>query len=263
MTTTALTLRRDYLGSHRRMILGRALAATLAGSVPVPFLDDWLTTQLLGGAYRRLAAARQVDLDDEAVKNLVHGKSAPASWQEMAASAVGYRIATKAWKRLLVAVAATRRARAASRTFLTLTLFDHYCMRLHEGLGLDGDKALMVRESIASALDQTPGSFSFEPFRRGALAAARATLRAPLELADIASGGALRRYLDKRRDFHDPSAVSELDQVIDQQLAESSSFLGRAVTAVELQLSAEVNPYLDQAIERLDRIWREHTGKAT
>jgi hypothetical protein len=261
MTTEALTLRRDYLGSHRRLILGRSLAATLAGVVPVPFVDDWLVTTILGGAFRRIAAARQVDLDDVAVKNLVHGKSGPASWQEMAASAIGYRIATRTWKRLLVAVAAARRARAASRTFLVLTLFDHYCMRLHEGLGLDGDAALELRDAINSALDQTPGSFSFEPFRRGALAAARATLRAPLELADIATGGALRRFLDKRREVHDPDAVTELDQVIDQQLAESSSFLGRAVTAVELQLSAEVNPYLDHAIERLDRIWREREQK--
>lgn len=257
MTTEALTLRRDYLGSHRRLILGRAIAATLAGAIPVPFVDDWLVTALLGGAYRRIAAARQVDLDEDAVKNLVHGRSGPVAWQEMAASAVGYRIATRTWKRLLIAVAAARRAQAASRTFLVLTLFDHYCMRLHEGLGLTGDDALALRESIDSALDQTPGSFSFEPFRRGALAAARATLRAPLELADIASGGALRRYLDKRRDVHDPAAVSELDQVIDQQLAESSSFLGRAVRSVELQLSAEVNPYLDHAIERLDKIWHE------
>ncbi len=258
MTTEALTLRRDYLGSHRRMILGRALAATLAGSIPVPFVDDYLVSAILGGAFRRIAAARQVDLDDDAIRNLVHGRASPASWSEMATSAVGYRLATQTWKRLLVAVAAARRARAASRTFLVLTLFDHYCTRLHEGIGLDGDAALQLRDSIVSALDQTPGSFSLEPFRRGALAAARATLRAPLELADIATGGALRRFLDRRRgDVHDPDTISELDQVIDQQLAESSSFLGRAATAVELQLSAEVNPYLDHAIERLDRIWRE------
>jgi hypothetical protein len=256
VTTEALTLRRDYLGAHRRMIVGRALASTLAGTVPVPFIDDWLVSTVLGSAFRRIATARQVDLDDQAVANLVHGRSSPASWTDIAASAVGYRIATRAWKRFLVALAAARRARAASRTFLVLTLFDHYCTRLHVGFGLDGPTALALREAIDSALDQTPGSFSFEPFRRGALAAARATLKAPLELADIATGGALRRFLERRREIHEPAPVSELDQVIDQQLAEHSSFLGRAVTAIELQLSAEVNPYLDAAIDRLDRIWR-------
>jgi hypothetical protein len=256
VTTEALTLRRDYLGAHRRMIVGRALATTFAGTVPVPFLDDWLVSTVFGGAFRRIAHARQVDLDDQAISNLVHGRSAPASWADMATTAVGYRIATRTWKRLLVAVAAARRARAAARTFLVLTLFDHYCTRLHTGMGLDGPAALALREAIDSALDQTPGSFSFEPFRRGALAAARATLKAPLELADIATGGALRRFLERRREIHEPAPVSELDQVIDQQLAEHTSFLGRAVTAIELQLSAEVNPYLDAAIDRLDRIWR-------
>ncbi|HTJ47107.1 MAG TPA: hypothetical protein VL463_33630 [Kofleriaceae bacterium] len=261
MTTEALTLRRDYLGSHRRMIVGRALASTLAGALPVPFIDDWAVRAVLGNAFKKIAAGRQVDLDADAVKNLVHGKASPASWPEMAASAVTYRLATRAWKRLLLAVAAARRARAATRTFLVLTLFDHYCNRLHTGLGLDGPTALALREAIDSALDQTPGSFSFEPFRRGALAAAKAAVKAPLELADIASGGALRRWLEKRRDVHDPSEMSELDQVIDQQLAAHESFLGRAVTAIELQLSAEANPYLDHAIERLDRIWRLRTHK--
>ncbi len=256
MTTEALTLRRDYLGSHRRMIVGRAVAATIAGSLPVPFVDDWLVENLLGGAFKRIAAARQVDLDPAAVKNLVFGRSGPASWADMAATAVGYRVATQAWKRVLVAVAAAKRAKVAARRYLVLTLFDHYCTRLHQGLGLDEHTALALREAIDSALDQTPGSFSLEPFRRGAIAAARATWRAPLERADSATGGALRRFLERRRDVHDPNEVTELEQVIDHQLAESSGFLGRAVTAIELQLSAEVNPYLDAAIEKLDRIWR-------
>jgi len=255
--TEALVLRRDYLSGHRRLILGRAVAATVAGAVPVPFVDDWLVGAILGGGYRRIAAARQVDVSEDAVKNLVHGRTSPASWSDMAASAVGYRIATRAWKRLLLAVAATRRARAAAKTFVAMTLFDHYCSRLHTGLGLDATRALAVSDAIAKAIEETPGSFSFEPFRRGALAAARATLRAPLELADIATGGALRRFLDRRSDVTEATAVSELDAAIDHQLAQSSSFLGRTTTAIELQLSAEVNPYLDHAIERLDRIWHE------
>jgi hypothetical protein len=257
VTTTALTLHRDYLSGHRRMIVGRTVAATLAGSLPVPFLDDWLVNNLLGGAYRKIAAARQVDLDATAIANLVHGRSQPTAVESMAAAAIGYRIASQTWKRMILAVTAARRARAAARTFLRVTLFDHYCTRLHTGLGLDGDRAMIVHDLIVRALDETPGSFSFEPFRKGALAAARATVKAPLELADIATGGALRRFLDKRSPVAEASAVSELDAAIDQQLAASTTFLGRAVSAIELQLSAEVNPYLDNAIERLDRLWRE------
>lgn len=257
MTTTALTLRREYLGTHRRMIVGRTVAATIAGSLPVPFLDDWLMEQLLAGAYRRIAVARQVDVDDTAVKHLVHGRSEPGGAETLAATAIGMRLATRTWKRVLIALTAARRARAAARTYVRVTLFDHYCTRLHTGLGLDADRAMIVSDLITRALAETPGSFSFEPFRKGALAAARATVKAPLELADIASGGALRRFLDKRSPVAEASAVSELDAALDQQLAASTSFLGRAVTAIELQLSAEANPYLDQAIERLDRLWRE------
>ncbi|MCE9580376.1 MAG: hypothetical protein K8W52_45075 [Deltaproteobacteria bacterium] len=256
-TSTALSLRRDYLNGHRRMIVGRTVAATVAGSLPVPFLDDWLVGNLLGGAYRRIAAERQVDLDAAAITNLVHGRTAPAALESMAAAAISFRLAGKAWKRMIFAVTAARRARAAARTFLRITLFDHYCTRLHTGLGLDGDRALIVHDLIVRALDETPGSFSFEPFRRGALAAARATVKAPLELADIVTGGAVRRFLEKRNPVAEATAVSELESAIDQQLAASSSFLGRAVTAIELQLSAEVNPYLDSAIERFDRLWRE------
>ena len=73
-----------------------------------------------------------------------------------------------------------------------MTLFDHYCARLHTGLALDGATALALRGEIVKAIDNTPGALSFHPFRRGAMAAARASLKAPLELADIASGGRWR-----------------------------------------------------------------------
>jgi hypothetical protein len=39
-------------------------------------------------------------------------------------------------------------------------------------------------------------------------------------------------------------------------LADKTNFLSRSVAAVEAQLSSEVNPYLDAAIESLDRRWR-------
>jgi len=261
MTTTALVLKRDYLVARRRMILGRAVAGTLAGLVPVPLLDDWLINAVLGGGYRRIAEAHQLELSDEAVSSLVFGKSAPPAIAEMAGTAIAFRLLRGSWRRMLVAITALRRARATARTFVTMTLFDHYCARLHVGLGLSSEQALALREAISQAIAETPGGLSLDPFRRGALAAARATVRAPLELADLLSGGALRRFLDKGADVTEADAVDEVDAALDQQLAEQSSFLSRTVTAVELQLSAEVNPYLDALIERLDDIWRKRQGK--
>ena len=51
-------------------------------------------------------------------------------------------------------------------------------------------------------------------------------------------------------------AVNDVDQAIETALASKSSFVSRAVAAVEVQLSSEVNPYLDAVIDSLDRRWR-------
>jgi hypothetical protein len=255
--STALTLRRDYLDLHRRMLLGRAVAGTLAGIVPVPLLDTWLQKTILGGAYRRLAVAHNVDLDDDAVTNLVFGKTPPPGWLETTASTVAFRVAGQAWKRVLVVLTALRRVQSASRTFAALTLFDHYVQRRHTGMGLDAARALELRDTIGQVIMETPGGLSFEPFRRGLLGAARATARAPLELIDIASGGALRRRLDKgREEVAEAEVVDEVEAALERQLSDKEGFLGRAVASIEQQLSGDVNPYVDALIERFDQKWR-------
>jgi hypothetical protein len=256
VTTTALTRTRDYLSGQRRTIIARSLAASLAGVLPVPFLDDWANAAILGRGYRRIAAAHQVDLDDEAVKAMVFGVPQPTSITDLAVSGIALRIAGRAARRMMLALATINRARSAARTFTVMTLFDHYCARLHTGLALDGPTALVLRGEIAKAIDNTPGALAVHPFRRGALAAARATLRAPLELADLASGGSLRKLLAKRSGVTEAEAVDDLDAAVESALASKTGFFSRAVAAVEIQLSAEVNPFLDGAIENLDRRWR-------
>ena len=254
---TTRTLRRDYLQSHRRLAVARSLATTIAGFVPIPFVDDWLREAILGGAYRRIAKTYQIDLDPIAVKNLVHGRSQPASWVDLTSSALAVRIAGQSVRRMMMAVTAMRRAQAASRTFASLTLFDHYCARLHTGLGLDGPRALAISDAIGASLATTPGGLSFEPFRKGALAAARTAARAPLALADVASGGRLRKLLSRgKSDVAEAEAVEEIDALVDKELADRDGWLSKAVTAIELQLTADVNPFLDTAIERFEAAWR-------
>jgi hypothetical protein len=137
-----------------------------------------------------------------------------------------------------------------------LTLFDHYCARLHTGLALDGETALALRGEIVRAIENTPGALSFHPFRRGAMAAARASIKAPLELADIATGGALRKLLAKKSEVTEAEAVDDMDAAVEKALASKTGFLSRTVAAVEIQLTAEQNPFLDGAIDNLDRRWR-------
>jgi hypothetical protein len=256
VTTTALARSRAYLADQRRAIIGRSLAASIAGALPVPFLDDWAIGAILGRGYRKLAAAHQVDLDDDAVKALVFGSQSPPSLTELAASGIALRIAGRAARRMMLVIATINRARSAARTFTAMTLFDHYCARLHTGAALDGPTALALRGEIAKSIDITPGALAVHPFRRGALAAARATLRAPLELADLATGGAVRKLLARKSEVTEAEAVDDLDAAVENALAAKTGFLSRAAAAVEIQLSAEVNPFLDGAIENLDLRWR-------
>jgi hypothetical protein len=256
----ALVPRRDYLVAQRRSIIARAILGSLAGAVPLPFVDDWVIGRIVGGGYKRIAASHQVDLTDVGAANLTHGTTPPPSVLEIATSGIVLRVAGAAARRMMIALATVNRARSAARTFMCMTLFDHYCAKLHTGAAIDGPTALALRDEITRAIDQTPGALAFHPFRRGVLSAARATLKAPLELADLASRGALRRLVAKNNDIANAIQVDDTETAIEAALAEKSNFLSRTVTAVEMQLSSEVNPYLDGAIEALDRRWRARQG---
>lgn len=261
--TTAIATRRDYLTPQRRLIIARSIAGSIAGIIPVPFLDDWAKAAVVGSGYKRIAAAHGVDVDDDAVTHLVHGKNPPPRVADMAASGIAYRVAGRAAKRVMLALATVNRARSAARTFVTMTLFDHYCARLHTGPALDAATALALREEIGRAIDQTPGALGFAPFRRGALSAARATLKAPLELADLATGGAVRRLLARRSqttEITEAEAVDTLEHAMEAALESKTGFLSRTVAAVEIQLSAEANPFLDTVIENFDRRWRAYVA---
>ncbi|MGE0869585.1 MAG: hypothetical protein AB7P03_13550 [Kofleriaceae bacterium] len=260
---TSLTVRRDYLVGQRRTIIVRSIVGALATAIPVPFVDDWASSTVIGSGYKRIAAAHGVDLDRDAIQKLVHGATPPPKIADIAVGSAIYRLAGTAARRMMVALATVNRARSAARTFLTMTLFDHYCARLHTGLALDAETALAVRDEIVRAIDQTPGALAFHPFRRGVLSAARATLRAPLELADLASGGAIRRRLASKSDVTEAEAVDDLEQAVETALANKDGFLARTVAAVELQLSAEVNPYLDTVLETFDRRWRARLAAGT
>jgi hypothetical protein len=157
---------------------------------------------------------------------------------------------------MMVALATVNRARSAARTFTAMTLFDHYCAKLHRGLALDGPTALALRDEIVRSMDNTPGTLAFHPFRRAALAAARATVKAPLELADLATGGRVRKLLAKESEVAKAEHVDDLEQAMEAALANKDGFLARTVAAVEAQLSSEVNPFLDGALDSLDRRWR-------
>jgi hypothetical protein len=254
MTADIVALARTHLASNRRMVIGRALASSAAGLIPVPLLDDWLISVVRRGTIRRIAESRGVDLDDEAVRIIADGTAKPPSWRQIFSSTVMFRFLAGRARRLLAAWVIRNRAKAAGNAFLVGTLFDHYCARLHVGLGLDGKAAAEVRTAIDAAIGETPGSLGLTLFRRGLVAGARAAVRAPVEVLDIASGGLLRRLVARRDEV---DAIAEVEGAVDQALAEPTGVLGRAVLAVELQLAAGHNGYLDRLLTHFERRWRE------
>jgi hypothetical protein len=256
---TELVLRRQHLEGHRRLIIARSLAAAVANAVPVPLLDDWLRATILGSTLRKLAAGHQVDVDEEALSHLVHGRTDPPSLGKLFTDATLFNIVRHSWRRLVVVVAAMRRVQAAGHYFTLATLFDHYCARMHVGLGISGQAGQELRQVMDRAIAETSGGLANHLFRRALVAAARATVRAPAELVDIATAGALRRLLARRQQGEqtmEMAAAQEVDAVLEQQLALEQSFLARATRAVELQLSVQGNPYLDAVIDRFEQLWR-------
>lgn len=250
----ALTASREYLGEHRRMIIGRSLAAALLGSVPVPILDDWLVSAVRRSTIQRIADARGVDIDDDAIKAIADGKESPPKLTELAGGGLALRLISRRWKKLLIFLFAARRAQAASKNFAVATLFDHYCARRHVGFGLDGESGRELRALIDQSRKDTPGGLSRELFRKGLVTAAKASLKAPLHAADLLSRGRLTKLLKAESDVE---AVTEVDEALERQLAKEDSFLGRSVTAIELQLATEQNPYIDDLIDRFDLLLAE------
>ena len=255
-----LTHHRSYLTENRRYIIGRSLAAAAAGALPVPVLEEWLSSRVQRGTIRRIAESRSVDLDDAAIRAIADGPQKPPEWAEIAGGSLAFRLAARSLRRLVLVYLAARRAQAATRSFLIATLFDHYCARLHVGMGLDGPRAHELRAAMDRAIARTPGKLGRRLFRRSVLGAARASVRGPIRIADAVTGGMIRRLLDRN---DEAEAAQIVDESIDRQLRSKKSFLSRSVAAVELELVTDANPYLEQLLATFDRQWREHERTTT
>lgn len=254
--TQALSVQREHLRQHRRMIIGRSILASLASVVPVPVLDDQIAYIVQRTVLRKIAEEYQIDLDDEAYKILIFGESSPPDLLSMAGGTLAYKLLSRYWRKFLLTYVTVKRAQVASRYFARATLFDHYCAKLHVGLGLERESALALRGIIDRAMDQTPGTLGTRLFRRGLLAATRASVRAPVELAQMVSGKVLQRLLKRPESDEEVHPIEELDLALEKQLRAQSGFLARIVTAVELQMSVEGNPYLDELVDNFERLWR-------
>jgi len=257
----AITKSREYLAQHRRIIIGRSLAAAIAGAVPIPVLDEWLVSSIRRGTIRRIAEAWGVDIDDDAVSAIADGPEAPPKWNDLVGGGLAFRLMSKQWKKLIFAVLAARRAQAAGRNFEIATLFDHYCAREHVGMGLTGDSGKDLRKLIDQARNDTSGGLSRHLFRRGLVTAAKSSAKVPLTMADMLSGGRIGKLLSGTSD--EVEATSEVDEALESQLDSSSSFLARSAAAIELELAVDRNPYLDDLVDEFSALVGKARGKSS
>src|SRR5688572_28221380 len=256
MTSTELAARHEHLALHRRLILMRSMAAGVAGAVPAPILDEWLASLLRRGTVRRIADLRSVDLSDEAVRAVADGREPPPSWRSLvkgtALSLALRRAVRAAWRRALVILALARRADDIGRTFSVMTLFDHYCARLHVGGELGVEQAQRLRAAIDEAVSQTRGGLTGRVLRRGFFGAGRALVRAPLEIVDAATGGAVRRRLARNEEAR---AEESLEEALERAASHEKGFLPRAARSVEAELATAGGAWQGELIEAFEAAW--------
>ena len=250
-----LTVRRSHLNDNRRLLIGRSIAAALAGAIPVPALDSWLASTIMRSSVRRIASHHHIDVNPAGVEAVADGPSQPPKWTQLAGSAIVLRILSRSWRRVVLTYLATQRARAAAKYFSLGTLFDHYCAKLHIGLGIDATRGETIHRLMQQAIDETPGALGTEPFRRGIAGLGKAALRTPFEILNFTSRGALRRLLTRDDEVQ---AVEHIDHALEVQDATKSGILGKTTAKLEMELAPEVNSYLERLISTFELLWHQH-----
>jgi hypothetical protein len=243
--STHLSRTTQHLGEHRRMIILRSLAAGAAGMTPLPLLDDWLVSVIERGTLRRIAEARQVDASPEALRAVADGTTSPPTWKSLASASLLPLIMKKTLRKAMVLFAAARRADDVLVYFAVATLFDHYCAQLHVGAGLDVAGGRQLRADMDAVLGKARGQVVSRLFRRALAATGRAAVRAPLELADIASAGLLTRLRGKG-EVHEAEAVELVEGAV--QKAGERGFLGKIAAAVDAGVSTAGQEYVQHIV---------------
>jgi hypothetical protein len=239
---TYLVYRNEHLTPHRRMILARSIAASLLGAaVPLPYIEDWLPSVVRRGMIKRLADARGVDIDEAGVRAIADGVVPPPGWRTVIRAAPFSRMIRRAVRTALITLNVYARADEASRTFAIATLFDHYCARIHVGIGLDAAAGRNVRARIDRAREAVPRALGADLFRR----------------AFSAAGGMAARLVRKR----DPN---EAEEIVEEALVAADgdaggNFIARATRALDRQLAAVGRTYVERLVDAFDA---DETGPA-
>lgn len=232
----------DHLKPNRSLVLSRALLAGAAGLLPVPYLDDLLAGAVRSALVRRLAEIRNVDVDANAVEELAH----PAGSRVMGAATVGAAAlgaTRRAFRRLAASLLIVRRADESVQTYLYGTLFDHYCAKHHVGLGLDGKRAAVLRQTMDLAVQKTRVNAAKNAFNKGISASGALVVKLPRMVLGVF----------RRREPVVPEKVEAFERRLD--VASESGPVKRALVTVEAELSAAEQGYLETLLASFDLAW--------
>jgi uncharacterized protein (DUF697 family) len=234
----------EHLSTNRRIILSRALLAGAAGMLPVPYLDDLLAGAVRAALIRRLAEIRQVDVDANAIDALAH-PYASRLLNAASAGAIAIGGTRRIVRRLAVGFLLVRRVDEAVQTFHLGTLFDHYCAQRHVGVGLDGRRALILRETMEVAIRKTKSESLARAFKKGLRAMGAAAMQMPR--------GAFSLLAKLRGSAGKGHNVETFDDRINA--AASSPFVRRAAENVDAEVEKLDRSYLETLLVSFDRAW--------
>ncbi len=140
--------RTTHLDRHRPLIVLRSLVSSVAAFVPVPLIDDFLSTAARRALIRRLAELREVDIDDTAVAELARIREAPTHSKLHWLGLLSRRLARP--------LQIFQRTDELVDLLCVATLFDHYCALHHVGFGVDETRARELRETMNGAMSAAP-----------------------------------------------------------------------------------------------------------
>lgn len=247
-----------HLDVHRRLIVTRALASGMAGLFPVPMVDQWTMAAILRRAVLRLAEQRRVDITPEGVLALADGPRPPASLQElMHARSLG-ALGRQMLRSTIFFLALGRRANAVGENFALLTLFDHYCARMHVGAGLDRDSARKLRAIIDRTIGHSSAGLLTRFFRRALLLSAKTSVKTPLDLLESVMHGPLRRLFGRRDVIVEAVAEGDINDAVDKASRDPESFLARTSGAIEAQFNSVAGEYLGALIASFEPAVKDH-----
>jgi hypothetical protein len=154
--------------ANRGLVVSRSILAAAAGILPVPVMDDIVASLLRARMLRRIADARQVDINRDALA-ILSDEPQVSRLRHMALTGITLIALRKAWRKMFLLLAVGRRGEEFAHTFELGTLFDHYCTRHQVGPAVDAEMAAKLRATFDQVGTQVRRSLVRPSVAAGAL----------------------------------------------------------------------------------------------